>query len=247
MSVQLVALFLNSSPQIKLPLWYHRRCCRVLGFDVKSRGQMAASHPVLFVANHVSYFDIEILGALIPGSFIAKAEVATWPFFSWLAKLQRTVFVARRASRTAQERDAIAQRLAAGGNLILFAEGTSGDGNRVLPFKSALLAAAGQQVEGRAITVQPVSITYTGLDGMPLGRYLRPCFAWYGDMPLVPHLWRAIGMGKVTVVVEFHEPVTLEDFANRKALTDHCFREVAQGMSDALSGRSAPLTAVSGT
>ena len=239
MPLQLFAVALKLPLQQKLPLWYHRRCCRVLGFEVKVAGQRSQAHPVLFIANHVSYFDIEVLGALIPGSFIAKAEVASWPFFNWLAKLQRTVFVARRASRTAKERDAIAQRLATGDNLILFAEGTSGDGNRVLPFKSALLAAAGYRVGGRPVTVQPVSITYTDLDGMPLGRFLRPCFAWYGDMPLLSHLWRAIGLGRATVLVEFHAPVLLDDFASRKALSDHCFQQVAQGMSDALSGRTA--------
>ncbi len=239
MPVQIVAVLTRSRLRVALPLWYHRLTCRILGIDVEVRGRMAKGDgPVLFVANHVSYFDIEVLGSLIPGSFVAKAEVADWPLFGWLAKLQRTVFVARRASRASHERDAMAERLAAGDRLILFAEGTSGDGTTVRPFKSALLSvAAGRDADGRPVPVQPVSIAYTRLDGMPLGRYLRPCFAWYGDMAMAPHLWRALGLGRVTVVVEFHEVVTMEQFTDRRAIARHCYEAVARGVAAALAGR----------
>ena len=135
---------------------------------------------MLFASNHVSYADIAVLGSLIAGSFIAKAEVAHWPLFGWLAKLQRTVFVDRRVRSTQLQRDAMTERLAAGDALILFPEGTSGDGNRVLPFKSALFSAAERMQAIVPIAVQPVSIAYTRLDGMPLGRLLRPFIAWYG-------------------------------------------------------------------
>ena len=93
-----------------------------------------------------------------------------------LAKLQRTIFVERRANRSAGQRDAMAERLAAGDSLILFAEGTSNDGNRVLPFKSALFSAAERPVNGAAVVVQPVSVAYSRLDGMPLMRHMRPLF-----------------------------------------------------------------------
>src|SRR3546814_6911519 len=83
------------------------------------------------------------------------------------------------------------RRLEAGDDLVLFPEGTSGDGNRVLAFKSALFSVAERRPQGEPLTVQPVSIAYTRLDGLPLGRYLRPFFAWYGDMELGPHLWHA--------------------------------------------------------
>ena len=73
-----------------------------------------------------------------------------------------------------------------------------------------------------------------------MGRYLRPFFAWYGDMGLVGHMVRALGLGWVTVVVEFHPTVTIGDFASRKALSDHCREVVGRGMSAALSGRRQP-------
>lgn len=235
--VQYIALVSGSSLQRSLPRWYHRQCCRILGFRVERRGRQSRVHPTLYVANHVSYLDIMVLGSLLHVSFIAKSEVASWPFFGWLAKLQRSVFVERRRHKSGEGRDEMTARLEAGDDLVLFPEGTSNDGNWVLPFKSALFAAANTEYDGLPITVQPVSIAYTRLDGVPMGRYLRPFFAWYGDMTLPSHIWRAVGLGWVTVVVDFHPPVTLAEFSSRKAMSDHCHRQVAIGVAAALSGR----------
>jgi 1-acyl-sn-glycerol-3-phosphate acyltransferase len=221
------------------PRFYHRRCCRILGLRLRRIGHPTKARPVLFAANHISYLDITVLGALIAGSFIAKTEVARWPLFGWLALLQRSVFIDRRVRSTAQQRDIIAGRLAAREALILFPEGTSGDGNRVLPFKSALFSVADHAAAG-PVTVQPVSIAYTRLDGMPIGRRLRPLFAWYGAMTLAPHLWTVLGLGTVEIVVEFHRPTTLADCGSRKALARYCQERVASGLANALSGRRAP-------
>jgi len=240
MPVQAMALALRAPLCKSLPQWYHRKCCRIQGIKIELRGRRSRERPTLFVANHVSYFDISVLSALVPVSFIAKSEVARWPLFGWLAKLQRTVFVERHPRQVAEQRDVILERLQEGGDLVLFAEGTSGDGNRVLPFKSALLSVAEQGTLESPLAIQPVSITYTRLDGLPMGRYLRPLFAWYGDMELLGHLLTALGMGVVTVVVEFHPPVTMAQFGSRKALSDHCQMVVARGMAAALCGRKTP-------
>jgi lyso-ornithine lipid O-acyltransferase len=191
---------------------------------------------VLFAANHISYLDITVFGSLIAGSFVAKTEVAGWPLFGWLARLQRSVFINRQVRSAAEHRDTIAARLAANEALILFPEGTSGDGNRVLPFKSALFSVANHRATG-PVTVQPVSIAYTRLDGMPIGRRLRPLFAWYGSMALAPHLWKVLGLGTVEVVVQFHPPTTLAECGSRKALARYCEELVAGGLASALSGR----------
>jgi 1-acyl-sn-glycerol-3-phosphate acyltransferase len=242
MPVQAVGLVLRRAWIDELPGWYHRRCCRILGLRVRQIGEPTLKRPVLFAANHMSYSDITVLGAVIPGSFIAKTEVAAWPLFGWLAKLQRSVFVDRQVRSTARQRDAIAERLDAGDALILFPEGTSSDGNRVLPFKSALFSAAFNRPGAGPLTVQPVSITYTKLDGMPIGRRLRPFFAWYGAMAMAPHLWRMLGLGTVDVVVECHEAVSVAEFASRKALAQFCHERIASGVAAALAGHGeAPI------
>jgi lyso-ornithine lipid O-acyltransferase len=236
MPVQAFGLVLGAPWTASFPRFYHRQCCRILGLRVRRIGRPTEARPVLFAANHISYLDITVFGSLIAGSFIAKTEVASWPLFGWLARLQRSVFINRQVRSAAEHRDTIAARLAANEALILFPEGTSGDGNRVLPFKSALFSVANHRATG-PVTVQPVSIAYTRLDGMPIGRRLRPLFAWYGSMALAPHLWKVLGLGTVEVVVQFHPPTTLAECGSRKALARYCEELVAGGLASALSGR----------
>jgi lyso-ornithine lipid O-acyltransferase len=242
MPVQALGLVLRQSWVSTFPRFYHRWCCRILGLRVRRIGQPAAARPVLFAANHISYLDITVFGSLIPGSFIAKREVARWPLFGWLAKLQRSVFIDRQVRSTAAQRDSIAGRLAGNEALILFPEGTSGDGNRVLPFKSALFSVA-DRGGSDSLIVQPVSIAYTRLDGMPIGRTLRPLFAWYGGMAMAPHLWNVLGLGKIEVIVEFHRPTSLAECGSRKLLARYCQERVAAGLEAALTGRRQPAAA----
>ncbi|MGB8843315.1 MAG: lysophospholipid acyltransferase family protein [Aliidongia sp.] len=235
--LQALAVARNWRLAVSLPLFYHRHTATLLGLRVEIRGRQLRDEPVLFVANHASYTDMEVLGSMIPASFIAKAEVGTWPLFGLLARLQRTVFINRRARDAVEQRDSLAQRLQERGNLILFPEGTSNDSLHVRPFKSALFAAAEVRIDGRALAVQPVSVAYTRLNGIPIGRDFRPFFAWYGDMQLVGHLWRMIGFGTVDVIVQFYPPVTLDQFGSRKRLADHCWRIISDGAAAANAGR----------
>ncbi len=241
MPVQGVGVLLRRKWATTFPSVYHRWCCRILGFRVRRIGSPTAERPALFAANHISYTDIAVLGSLIAGSFVAKAEVARWPLFGWLAKLQRSVFVDRQARSTLAQRAAIGARLAAGDALILFPEGTSGDGSHVLPFKSALFGAVDGGGAAPPVVVQPVSIAYTRLDGIPLGRLLRPYFAWYGAVDLAPHIWRMMGLGTVEVVVEFHPPTFLADCGSRKALARYCHARICGGVAAAIAGRPQPV------
>ena len=123
---------------------------------------------------------------------------------------------------------------------MLFPEGTSNDGNRVLPFKSALLGAAELEIDfdGRPmhVPIQPVSVSYVGLYGIPMGRECRPLFAWYGDMELVPHLWEAVKTGPIDVVVEFHPPLTVDDGGRPKGVGLRRGATVRAGQVRALAG-----------
>ena len=220
-----------------LPQFFHRQWCRIFGVDVRVRGQVSDQRPTLYVANHVSYLDIVVLSSILDASFIAKAEIAHWPVLGLLARLQRTLFVERRRPRAANQRDAIAERLKVGNSLVLFPEGSSNDGQRVLPFKSALFSVAERHQSDKPLTIQPISLAYTQLDGIPMGRALRSHYAWFGDMTLVPHLFEMLGIGTVTVEVTFHEPVSGDGFATRKSLAEFCHVVVRRGLDQALSGR----------
>lgn len=189
------------------------------------------------MANHVSYLDVLVLGSIIDANFIAKSEVADWPVVGFLCRLQDTVFIDRRAQAIGGQHKVLSERLAAGGRLVMFPEGTSSDGSRTLKFKSALFEGARISRNGNPVRIQPVSLAYSRLDGAPMGRWLRPLFAWYGDMTLVDHLWRFLGLGRLGIDLVFHQPVLLQDFSSRKQLAAHCHRQVAKGLSDALRGR----------
>jgi 1-acyl-sn-glycerol-3-phosphate acyltransferase len=239
MPVQALAILTHARFAQRLPLFYHRIVCRIIGLEVVLGGVPQAPAPTLFIGNHVSYLDIPVLASLFQTSFVAKAEIARWPFFGWLAKLQRTVFIERRPQQASRHRDSIAARLREGDNLVLFPEGTSNDGVRVLAFKSALFSVAENRVDDQPLRVQPFSIAYTRLGGLPMDRDWRPLYAWYGDMELPGHAWRVLGLGRVRVDVVLHPPQTLEALGSRKALADHCQRVVAEGAAAALAGRLA--------
>ena len=120
MPIQAVLVAIGARASVGFAQGYHRLVCRIFGIRLDVRGRIARDKPLLIVANHTSYLDIEILGALVRGSFVAKAEVARWPLFGWLAKLQRTVFVDRRPSQAGKQKDAITRHLEGHGRLILF-------------------------------------------------------------------------------------------------------------------------------
>lgn len=219
-------------------LTIYRGLVRVSGFRVEILGQPCRLSPVLYVANHCSYFDIMVLGSLLDAAFVAKKEVAGWPGIGFLATLAGTVYVERRARHSRTQRDEMKSKLdKERQSLILFPEGTSSDGRSVLPFKSALFSVA--ESGGSALPVQPISLSYSGLDGLPMGRNWRSYFSWYGDMELADHIWMALGLGRATVTVVFHPPVTMETLPSRKALADHCFAAVRQGVTLANAGRAA--------
>lgn len=243
---QSLALRFGWKSRKTFPNAYHRFMARLFGIRIKTIGKPLTGEGVLIVANHTSWLDIIVFSAVGRVSFVAKAEVASWPFFSTLAKLQETVFVERtRRHATGQARDQIRERLLAGDTLILFPEGTSNDGNAVLNFKSALMGAVEARVSDgkggeRAVRVQPVSTAYVGLHGMPMGRENRPLFAWYGDMELVPHLWEAVKTGPIDVIVEFHPPMDVDQVGGRKALAARAEAIVRHGQAHALAGLSGP-------
>ncbi len=204
-----------------LPLMFHGLACRIFGIEIEVTGIPHNQHPVLFVANHSSYIDIPVIGSLIPGCFIAKAEVADWPLFGTLARLQRTIFVHRKREDVDNQRASMVDRVKDGLDLILFPEGTSSDGLGVLRFKSSLFSIAamslGTAEQRKALTVQPVAVACNHLDGLPLGRDMRHVYSWYGDMDLFPHLWRLGCLGHTTVTVAFLDPIPASGI-NRKQL-----------------------------
>jgi 1-acyl-sn-glycerol-3-phosphate acyltransferase len=219
---------------------YHRGLCWIIGLEVRVVGEKpVAAGSVLFLSNHTSWLDVLVLGGVLETPFVSKAEVGTWPVIRLVAKLGRTVYVSRARGRIGGEAVEMRARLAGGDSLILFPEGTSSDGSRVLPFHSSFLAVA----EAAAL-VQPVSVVYDKLGNLPAVRRDRPVFAWYGDMEIGSHFWRLARRpgGRVTVLL--HQPLDPRAFANRKRLSAAVEHVVAEGAAMLRQNRPArPLAA----
>ena len=228
-TVQSVFLVLPGRAKVVFARVYWAMLCRLLGLRVRvvgERAQQIDGRAVVFASNHSSWLDILVLGGSLEACFIAKEEVGRWPLIRTIARLGRTVFVSRRARDTGRERDDMRRRLSAGDNLLLFPEGTSNDGSRVLPFRSAFFSIC----EGPgAPLIQPVSVVYDQLGGLPIGRASRALFAWYGDMDLASHYWRLAQHIGLRATVLLHAPIDPADYASRKALSQAVWQTVADG------------------
>ncbi len=233
--LQWIALKLGLDARRHIPRLYHRILLRLIGVRVRVRGTPAANRPLLILANHASWLDIPVVGSLTPLFFVAKSEVSGWP----LAKFQRTVFVDRqRRHATGAVNREIADRLVDGDPVVLFAEGTSSDGNRVLPFRTALVGAAREAFAGGTeVVVQPLAVSYVRLQGLPMGRSHRPIAAWFGDMELAPHLMDVLRHGAIDVEVTFGTPVKLDAAHDRKSVTRDSEATVRRLCALALAGR----------
>jgi 1-acyl-sn-glycerol-3-phosphate acyltransferase len=233
----------------KLSMRYSRTVCALLNVRINIVGAPPSHHSVLILSNHVSWLDILVITATVPVIFVAKSEVRSWPLIGWVARARGTVFVERdRRRQTAEAASDVAQYLAEGQSIVLFAEGTSSDGNRVLPFRPALVGALREalaQVEaGKRIAVQPLSVGYTGLLGLPMGRQHRPVVAWYGDRDLFPHLIEFLRRGAVDVTLTWGEPVEHDGGSDRKAVVRSLEEAVRRMTAAALRGRPVAVAPV---
>lgn len=219
------------SDRVLPPIW-HRFILKVLGIRLHVVGEIVRDRPLLIASNHVSWTDIMVAGATAPVNFIAKSEISRWPLGGTLARLQRTVFVERdRRRASGDQAGEVAERLVAGDAIVLFAEGTTGDGNLMLPFKTTLFGAASMTVDaGRAgsVAIQPMAIVYTRFHGMPMNRQGRMRASWIGDSALVPHLMGLLKEGAVDVEVHFGEPVEYHPGSSRKQVAQEIERRVRE-------------------
>jgi 1-acyl-sn-glycerol-3-phosphate acyltransferase len=213
----------------------HRWLCILLRVRVRRFGDLGPAKR-LIVANHVSWLDILVLGAMEPMAFLAKKEVGSSRWTRWLVNLQGVVYVdrARRRCIPSVNLD-IARRMATGTPVVLFAEATTSDGTRLLRFRSSHFEAARQA----SAHVQPVYLDYRVIGGLAVSRGEKPIVAWYGDMAFLPSLWRVLACGGVTCDVHYGAAIAYEPGMDRKTLSrraEAAIRELKETIR-ALPGR----------
>ena len=200
--------------------------CWIVGLKRNISGAPAPGRGA-YVANHASWLDIFVLNASKRIYFVAKAEVQGWPGIGWLARGTGTVFIRRNRQEAKHQQEIFEDRLRAGHHLLFFPEGTSTDGQRVLPFKTTLFAAFTTPTLRDFLTIQPVSLRYHAPDGEDPRFY-----GWWGDMGFGKGLLKVLAVrrqGWVDVV--YHPPLTVADFPDRKALAAACEAAVRRGFS----------------
>lgn len=238
---QTICLLLPGAAKRALPLLYWRGVCAALGLRRRVIGtpigqpEGGRRRAVVFISNHSSWIDIPLLGAELRACFVAKNDVAEWPLISTVARLGRTVFISRRRAHTQRGRSAIAERLAAGDNLILFPEGTTSDGSRVLPFRSAFL---GILTGEDPPLVQPVSVVPDRLASLPCFRRERAVFAYYGATSIGTHFWRLAQWPGLRATILLHPVFDPRLVPDRKELALTLWRIVAEGAATLRQNRA---------
>lgn len=210
---------------------WSRWVVRALGIRVVVDGALPPRTGLL-VSNHVSYVDIPVLASIAPMSFLAKSEVATWPVLGFLARTVGVQFVVRSDKRGLPEAERrLHDEVQRGHAVAFFPEGTSSDGEAVLPFRPALLEQAAQQ----GLPVLHAAIRYTTPDGSPPARL---SVAWWGDMTLLPHLSALLRLPSIEARVRFaSEPVIASDRKElARALQEGVERDLAQLADDQGAG-----------
>jgi 1-acyl-sn-glycerol-3-phosphate acyltransferase len=199
------------------PVVFHRLLCFILRVRIRQIGRPSPAAARLIVANHVSWLDIPVMGALEPMTFLAKKEVGARFLGRQLAMLQGVVFVDRERKRCIPKVNAeMARAMARGEPVALYAEATTSDGNRLLRFRSSHFEAV--RAAGAGAVVQPVYLSYRRVAGLPVQRADRPLFAWYGDTTFFPHMWGVIFGRELTCDIYYGEPLPVEPAIRRKTL-----------------------------
>ena len=230
---QFIIVFCIKNYTYVIPYFYHKICRRVFGIKIKTFGKVSINFPILLISNHASYLDIIILGSLFKTSFVAKKEISKWPLFGILAKLQNTIFIDRRISSLKNQENKIMEHLSKKKNLVIFPEGTSSDGNKVLPFKSSLFNIFEKNLNAK-ISIQTITIVYKKINGIPMNRIERKNITWHSNMNLIPNMLNVLKKLSIEVEIIFNEEFIPNKEYDRKKLALHCWEKINYNLTNSL-------------
>ncbi|PLX68007.1 MAG: hypothetical protein C0603_07810 [Denitrovibrio sp.] len=209
--------------------WYATKMCRlaikVFGLEVTSINEAYLSTTgKLILSNHMSYLDIITYASIKPSIFISSVEIEKTPFLGFIAKLGGTYFVERRNPKLIKlEIGKMSELIEQGFNVVLFPEGTSTNGSKVLPFRSSLLASASVST---GVEVIPACIKYLTIDNEPFSSINCDYVCWYDDMSFAPHLWNFLSTDKVESKTTFFKPINSAS-SDRKTISNKAYELIS--------------------
>ena len=214
-------IFVYGSP---FPMWFLRFAARISGAKVKVHGTHL-KRDVFYIANHVSWLDILSLAGACGTAFVAKAELESAPVVGWLSKINRTVFVKREARMSvADQINALKEALADNWSVTVFPEGTTTDGQSLLPFKTSMLSVLEPPPPG--VMVQPVLIDYGSV---------AEWIGWIGEEGGVNNAKRVLSRkGTFPLHIHFLEPFSPAEYVGRKAIGVESRRRIEEALCEAL-------------
>lgn len=214
-------------------MMYHIIVLKILSIKVIVSGNLNVSGgSILYVSNHTSYIDIVALGSEIYARFTPKIEISKWPLMNLLVNLAYPVYIQRNSAKSLEQKRQILEVLHSGDNIVVFPEGTTNDGRKILPFKTTLFSVAETNEEDEnTVTVQPVSIIYKKADGKIVNQNNIDNFAWYGDMDFISHFWNLLKTSDNEAKLVFHDEITPEPQDSRKAIAKKCEDVIYEGFS----------------
>jgi len=204
---------------------------KILGVKIRLIGEKTDLRPLVLVGNHTSYLDIIILGSIMPVCFIAKEEIKKWFLFGFLAKMQNTIFINRKNYKTLESLNKINNNLNTKSAIVLFPEGTTNTGKKILKFKSSLFNLF---ENNNILRLQNFSLCYTHVNTMPIDNRTRPQISWYGDMNIINHLSNLLNLSSINTTIVFH-PVSPAETNNRKDLASYSINQIRKGKEIALN------------
>ena len=227
---QITLVLFNLKLRLYIPKIFHKFVLLVLGIKVNKIGEITRLRPLVLIGNHTSYLDIIVLGSLMPISFVAKEEIRGWFLFGFLAKMQNTIFIKRKNYKTLESIVKINENINNNFALVLFPEGTTSSGKKILNFKTSLF----NLFEGDStLRLQNFSLCYTHVNTMPIDNRVRPQISWYGDMNMISHLTNLLKLSCINVTVVMH-PVFSTKNLNRKEISKFSHVQIKKGIDTAL-------------
>ncbi len=213
--------------RIYIPIIFHKILLKILGIKVKLIGKNVDARPLILAGNHTSYLDIIVLGSIMPICFIAKEDIKHWFLFGFLAKMQNTIFIKRKNYTTLESLNSINKELDNKSAVVLFPEGTTNTGKKILNFKSSLFNLF---ENNSTLRLQNFSLCYTHVNDMPIDNRTRPQISWYGNMNMISHLLNFLKTSCVNATIVFHPMLPLKGL-DRKSIAVSSIKQVKKGIS----------------
>lgn len=206
------------------PMYYLRFAAWAMGARVKIVG-VPLKRDVFFMPNHVSWFDIPVLGGVTGSAFVSRAEIGQMGVLGWMARLNRTIFVNRKARMSVAEQiNALREAVADTWSVVIFPEGTVTDGHSLLPFKTSMLSVLEPPPPG--MLVQPIVMDYGAI---------AEWIAWLDQETGIANARRIFARpGTFTVTLHFLDPFDPHDVGGRKAIAAEARRQIETRLVECL-------------